>query len=244
MPDVAGFLAAAERAIARVMEAAYRAWLAAVRGAVMASYNRFGLPPDPSGVWAASPLWNSRVEKLMQDLRDLARFGWMDAATDIGENLPFDASSSILADTLQRTRNLMVRTPDEVYRRVIEELAKGGSVDEQAQRVRALLDFEGVENWESRARTVATTEVNRAYAFGGLAAAQRLQLRLGILFKRWDSMRDMAVRNGHRRAHGQVRPVSQPFEVGGESLMAPLDPVGSPSNVINCRCRAEYFRRR
>ena len=244
MPDVFEFLAAAERAIASLVEGFYRTWLAAVRGSVLAPYNRFRLSPDPNGVWAASPFWNSRIDRLMRELRELARRGWIDASNDIGEELPFDASSSILADTLQRTRNLMVRTPDEVYRRVVAELAKGGTIDQQADRVRQLLDFTGTENWEGRARTVAATEVWRAYAFGGLAAAQRLQLRVGNIFKRWDSKRDAAVRNGHRRANGQTVALNQPFQVSGESLMAPLDPAGSPSNVINCRCRAEYLRRR
>lgn len=243
MPDVSAFLAAAERAITATVVAAYRTWLAAVRGAVLAPYNRFGLSPDPSGVWMASPLWSGRVERLITDLRQISRRGWIDAADDLREELPFDAQSSVLAEQLQQTRNLMVRTPDEVYRRVIAELAKGGSIDQQADRVRKLLDFTGTENWESRARTVAATEVWRAYAFGGFAAAQRLQIRLGTVFKRWDSRRDQAVRNGHRRAHGQTRPLNQPFEVAGEHLMVPLDPSGSPSNVINCRCRAEYLRR-
>lgn len=244
MPDVAAFLAAAERAITAAVVSAYRTWLAAVRGAVLAPYNRFKLSPDPNGVWMASPLWNGRVERLMAELRQLARRGWIDVARDLGEELPFDAKSSILADQLQRTQNLMVRTPDEVYRRVIAELAKGGSIDQQADRVRQLLDITGTENWESRARTVAATEVWRAYAFGGLAAAKRLELRLGAIFKRWNSKRDEAVRNGHRRADGQTVSLNQPFEVSGEHLMAPLDPSGSPSNVINCRCHAEYLRRR
>jgi hypothetical protein len=240
---VNSLLTAAEHAITEMMQASYRTWLAAVRGSVMTPYNRFHLPPDPGGVWAASPFWNSRINALMRDLRELARHGWLDAAEDIGQSLPFDSSSSVLADQLQRTRNLMVRTPDEVYRRVVKELAKGGSVDEQAQRVRAYLDYAGVENWPERARTVAVTEVNRAYVFGGLAAAQRLQIRLGTLYKRWDARRDEATRAAHRRAHGQTRVVNQFFEVGGEHLMAPLDPSGSASNVINCRCRSSYLRR-
>lgn len=244
MPDVFAVLAAAERAVTRSVLEAYRTWLAAVRGAVLAPFNRFRLQPNPNGVWAASPLWNSRMERFLRDLREVARHGWNDTAGDLGESLPFDPQSSILQDQLQRTRNLMVRTPDEVYRRVVGELAKGGSIDEQAERVRRLLDFTGTENWESRAKTVASTEVWRAYAFGGYAAAQRLSLRHGGITKRWDSRRDAAVRNGHRRAHGQTRPLNQPFEVAGEALMVPLDPVGSPSNVINCRCIAKYTRRR
>lgn len=241
---ISSMLAAAERAITELMTAAYRSWLAAVRGAVLAPYNRFGLAPDPQGVWTANALWNGKVDRLMRDLRELARQGWGDASDELDEALPFDSSSSILAQQLQRTRNMMVRTPDEVYKRVLAELAKGGPVDEQVQRVRELLDFTGTENWGSRARTVAVTEVNRAYAFGGLAAAQRLQLRLGMLFKRWDARRDAATRPAHHRAHGQIRPVNQPFHVGPDHLDAPLDPSGSPSNVINCRCRATYSRRR
>lgn len=244
MPNVFVALAAAERAITQAVLESYRTWLAAVRGAVLAPFNRFRLQPDPNGVWSASPLWNSRVERFLRDLREVARHGWEDAALDLGESLPFDHQSAILQDQLQRTRNLMVKTPDEVYRRVIGELAKGGTIEQQAERVRQLLDITGTENWESRARTVAATEVWRAYAFGGYAAAQRLQLRLGAISKRWDSRRDAAVRNEHRRAHGQMRLLNEPFDVGGESLMVPLDPSGSPSNVINCRCRAEYLRRR
>lgn len=244
MPDVFAVLAAAERAITQAVLEAYRTWLAAVRGAVLAPFNRFRLQPDPNGVWAASALWNSRVERFLRDLREVARHGWQDAAGDLGESLPFDHQSAILQDQLQRTRNLMVRTPDEVYRRVIAELAKGGTIEQQAERVRQLLDITGTENWESRAKTVASTEVWRAYAFGGYAAAQRLSLRVGGITKRWDSRRDAFVRNGHRAAHGQTRLLSEPFEVMGEQLMVPLDPAGSPSNVINCRCRAEYLRRR
>lgn len=244
MPNVFAALAAAERAVTAAVLEAYRTWLAAVRGAVLAPFHRFRLQPDPNGVWAASPLWNSRMERFLRDLREIARMGWRDAADDLGEPLPFDHQSSILADQLQRTRNLMVRTPDEVYRRVIGELAKGGTIDEQAQRVRQLLDITGTENWESRAKTVASTEVWRAYAFGGFSAAQRLSLRIGGIDKRWDSRRDAFVRNEHRRAHGQTVALNQTFEVGGEQLMVPLDPSGSPSNVINCRCRAEYLRRR
>lgn len=244
MPDVFAVLAAAERAITEKVVAAYRTWLALVRAAVLAPYNKFRLAPNPGGVWSAAPWWDRHVDRLMVDLREVARRGWDEAAGDLSESLPFDHQSSILADQLQRTRNLMVRTPDEVYRRVIAELAKGGTIDEQAERVRRLLDITGVENWDSRARTVAATEVWRAYAFGGYAAAQRLSLRVGGITKRWDSRRDAAVRNGHRRAHGQTRPLNQPFEVAGEALMVPLDPSGSPSNVINCRCRAEYQRGR
>lgn len=237
-------LRAAEELIARAVLAAYTAWLSAARKMVMAPYDLYRASPDPSGIWAVDYLWDGRIDQLVRDLHEIARHGWVDATHNVGTNIPFDPSSPILADQLLRTKNLLVRTPHEVYLMVVNALAQGGSRAEQAQRVSDVLDVTGTENWPSRARTVATTEVHRAYAFGGLAAALKAQETLGVLNKTWDARRDSATRFGHRRAHGQTVPVSQPFEVAGESLMAPLDPAGSPENVINCRCRAEYSRSR
>jgi hypothetical protein len=78
--------------------------------------------------------------------------------------------------------------------------------------------------------------VHRAWNFGALAAAMRIQQReeLPFMFKQWLSRDDSAVRPGHRLADGQIRFLSQPFIVSGEPLMAPGDPSGSPWNVINC----------
>jgi uncharacterized protein with gpF-like domain len=40
----------------------------------------------------------------------------------------------------------------------------------------------------------------------------------------------------HLAADGQVQDIDEPFDVGGEQLMYPGDPAGSPGNTINCRC--------
>lgn len=237
-------LRAAEEIIARTVLAAYTAWLSAARAMVMAPYELYRASPDPSGIWAADHLWDGRIQRLVRDLQDIARHGWEDANRNVGTDIAFDPSSPVLADQLLRTRNLLVRTPAEVYLMVVNALAQGGSRDEQAQRVSDILDVTGTENWPARARTVATTEVHRAYAFGGLAAALAAQQTVGPLEKTWDARRDLATRAAHRNANGQKVPVSQPFQVAGEALMAPLDPAGSPENVINCRCRAEYSRSR
>jgi hypothetical protein len=151
-------------------------------------------------------------------------------------------------DQLQRTRNLMVRTPDEVYRMVVDELGKGHALGESnaqlAQRVRGVLDVTGTENWPARAQTVAVTEVHRAYNFGALAAAQRAQMREFVsLMKKWVSKHDSRVRVGIWPLTGirRSRWDSRSF-VGGEPLWAPGDPAGSPSNVINCRCKVRFHR--
>ena len=42
----------------------------------------------------------------------------------------------------------------------------------------------------------------------------------------WISTNDGGVRDDHKHADGQTRPIGQPFNVGGELLMYPSDPKG------------------
>ena len=245
-PTGALALAAFEASIAALVLSMYAAWLASAAAAVMAPFLLYGLPPDPNAIWSTVPRWEREVQRLMTALEQIARAGWEDSARQLGVDIPFDPSDSILQDQLARTRNLMVRTPDEVYRRIVGELgaavANGESVDQQAARVAHVLDVTGTENWPARARTVAVTEVHRAYNMGATAAALRAQQDrpLSIMFKQWLSRDDRAVRPEHRLADGQIRLVSQPYMVGGQPLMAPGDPAGAPWNVINCRCKQRF----
>ena len=54
----------------------------------------------------------------------------------------------------------------------------------------------------------------------------------------WVTMGDSTVREAHRDAHGQVVPTGQPFTVGEVEMLYPGQPVGDPSNWMNCRCVA------
>jgi uncharacterized protein with gpF-like domain len=247
-PSGALALAAFEASIAALVLSMYAAWLATVTAAVLAAFHRFGAAPDPTAIWSTVPAWERQVDRLMSGLEQIARAGWQEACQQLGVDVPFDPQDSFVQDQLARTRNLMVRTPDEVYRRIIAELgqavANGESVEQQAARVRHVLDVTGTENWPARARTVAVTEVHRAYNMGGLAAALHIQQQESgpQLIKIWMSRDDSAVRPAHRLADGQAQFASQPFVVAGEPLMSPGDPSGSPWNVINCRCKQRFVR--
>lgn len=244
--EATALILAAEAALAAAILAAYTAWLAAVTEVVLAAFERFGAAVEATALFALIPDWERRIDAILRDVADMARLGWEQAARDLGLALPFDADDPLLLEQLQRTRNLMVRTPNEVYRMILAELAAaanaGETVAQQAARVRRVLDVTATQNWPARARTVAVTEVNRAFGFGALAAALRAQQRLGPLLKTWQAKDDSGTRAAHRRADGQTVPASQPFRVGGEALMAPGDPSGSPSNVINCRCRPRFSK--
>lgn len=54
----------------------------------------------------------------------------------------------------------------------------------------------------------------------------------------WVTMGDSSVREPHKAANGQTVPTGQEFEVGGEKMLYPGQPVGDPGNWINCRCLA------
>lgn len=242
-------LTAAEAAITAYVLSAYTRWLTQVLAAVLGGFLRFGIAPDPGAIWSTVPFWERQIDGLMDRLRAIARAGWINAAQQLDVELPWDPEDPILTDTLQRTRNLMVRTPDEVYRQILDVLgrtiAAGGTVEDQVAGVRHALDVTGTENWPARARTVAVTEVHRAWNFGALAASMRIQRREATVtvFKTWDSRDDSAVRPGHKRADGQTVSIYQPFIVNMEPLMMPGDPSGTPSNVINCRCKPLFSRR-
>lgn len=58
----------------------------------------------------------------------------------------------------------------------------------------------------------------------------------GNFDKRWVSMEDESVRPTHREADGQTVPNNARFTVGEVQMRYPGEPIGDPSNWINCRC--------
>lgn len=246
-PGYAGTVSfvALEAALTATVLAAFTAWLGLVSGMVLAAFTAHGSPPDPTAVWRAVPEWRRQVDRIMAELLPIAKQGWDDTMAQLGLDIPFNKDDPTVVDSLARTRNLMVRTPDEVYRSIASELGRGADLGESneqlAARVRSVLDVTGTENWPARANVVAVTEVHRAYNMGAQAAGQKAQQRFQpALKKTWVSKDDSRVRPGHRAADGQTVAVGQPFQVSGEALIAPGDPSGQPWNVINCRCKMRF----
>ena len=118
------------------------------------------------------------------------------------------------------------------------------------------------ERFDSRAKTTTTQEIGESEAvaqdteasvisenavlIGGLIASnistskEEVQNVEFDVMKIWIAILDEKTREWHAEASGQKVPKEQPFVVGGETLMFPRDPNGSPSNTINCRCEVEY----
>lgn len=219
-----GVLAKVRQAIA--------SWLPALR--------RFVRTPagvDPSGVDASRPVWIEQVDStVMPALETVVDHGWR---WQSGE--PFVSGNSFTQAQLAITRNLLVRMPDDIYNAIFYEISTGTAAGETQQqiadRVDRLLLTSGSEWWENRAKVIARTETNRAWNAGQLAAAQYYEPPTGRGWvKVWDTDMDGHERPAHKRADGQTRSLTDSFQVGGEDLRFPGDPVGRPDNVINCRC--------
>lgn len=228
-----------EAAFQAAVYASLTAWLAQVAPAVMAPVARGGVP-DPSQIWRFQTFWAAQVDSLMPDLQRLARQGWQWVQDQFGTPYPF-AWDNLLLEQLQRTRNLLVRIPDETYRQIVKTMAtgldKGEDKAQIAQRVDNILTVTGSENWDNRAQVIARTETNRFFQAGQVSSAQRIQEGRGIqIRKRWNDEDDASVRRSHRNVDNQLRQLRQPFDVGRSMLQYPGDPAGAAAEVVNCRC--------
>ena len=217
-------------------------WLKRVLDAVLRAYRSFNLPPDPNGVFEASPYWEREIAALVEfDLEEIAEEGWEAVAKQLGLDIPFISTDSFIQAQFAITQNLLVRIPDEVYNLIFAEINDGvndgDDPDQLAARIENVLSMTGSENWPERARVIAVTEANRANNAGAFAAGlQSERIEEVSLNKRWLATEDGRTRPTHRHADGQVRPLSQPFQVGEAALMYPGDPSGPPHEVIFCRC--------
>jgi len=95
-------------------------------------------------------------------------------------------------------------------------------------------DLEGIfpPTYEGRAENIAQTETAIAQSKIG----HETYTRNGVPNKQWFTTMDGLEREEHAAAHGQVKPIDEPFEVGGEEMMHPHDPGADPANICRCRC--------
>jgi len=93
------------------------------------------------------------------------------------------------------------------------------------------------KNLEYRGEVIFRTEYLRIANMSNQVSMEDSAKYVPNLKKRWVATFHNT-RPAHVAAHGQVVPVDKPFIVGNEPMMYPLDPMGSPQNVVNCRCVA------
>jgi len=90
----------------------------------------------------------------------------------------------------------------------------------------------------ARSGLIARTETHGAANYGAHGAALDTGLTLQ---KEWVSAEDERTRESHRSANGQIVAMDDYFQVGGESMMYPGDPMADVSQIANCRCAVAHI---
>lgn len=125
------------------------------------------------------------------------------------------------------TRQINETTFDILRRELKESLDKGESRKELMDRVKnKYKDFS-----ETRIDTIARTEVHAVTQYGTFQGYQQASLATKVWV--WAPGLKGGVRENHVAMDGQEVPINTTFSNG---LMFPGDPVGSPSETVNCQC--------
>ncbi|WP_075780073.1 phage portal protein [Marinitoga sp. 1137] len=175
-------------------------------------------------------IWMDFYEKKMEDVVVSASENYMEQF-----NLFISLSDhmDIVEELLEkRSQKFAQKVNETTYKQLkqtlVEGFLKGEGEKKLAKRVEDVMSLAK----RQRAATIARTEI-----YGAVNNSHHLTLlENGIEKKEWLTARDERVRTEHENADGQIVNVNEPFIVGGEHLMYPLDPAGSPGNIINCRC--------
>jgi len=125
--------------------------------------------------------------------------------------------------------------------KIYNEMAMGlmgqKSPFEVMQAVGGNLKDKGIFNSiAARAETITRQECGRVLEAASQARMSAAAEVVPGLKKQWQHGVSRVPRLTHIAAVGQIRDVNEPFNVGGEALMYPRDPAGSPKNTINCSC--------
>lgn len=190
-----------------------------------------GGPLDPNEI--------ARWRAAAADLADLMHTAATTAGVTRVNNafgVSFDLEAPFIQDFIRaRANQLAGQVTDSTYSAVQQALAdgvaNGASIDDLASAVQDVFTNAST----NRAKTIARTEVISASNGSATLAASQLPSDVCAGME-WISTRDERTRDDHADADGQVVPVGQSFDVGGEMLAYPGDPAGDGGNVINCRC--------
>ena len=149
------------------------------------------------------------VERLIRDNPDL---------------LPRKAAVNVPKDQLWNKKH--------INSAVMQGIIQGDPIDKIAQRLAATVTDMSHTSAIRNARTMTTSAQN-----GGRIDSYKRAESMGIkMLQVWMATLDSRTRHEHRQLDGQKRKVGEAFEVEGEKIFFPGDPVAEPYLTYNCRC--------
>lgn len=221
-----------ERAFVRLFERMQAGIMSRLRGKRGRQAFREGIP-SVDGVFDRD-YWEAETLAVAGDsLSDVAAAAYSSFASRF-PGISFDVTNTqVRAFIAGRANQLAGNVTQSTYSTMQQVMARGVenglSIDDIADELDKLF----TETWPARARTIARTEVIGAYNGANYQFAQLAGGRI-VAGGEWLAAFGENPREHHSAAHGQIREVGVPFEVGDALLAYPGD--GPASEVINCRC--------
>lgn len=179
--------------------------------------------------------WEERTaEQTLPLIATLTRQGGLDVIAQLAVDFEL-AAEEIDQLILARANQLAGEVTDTTYRSIqdamVQGVAEGEGIPGIASRIQHVFD---VAN-ESRATTIARTEVVSAYNAGKRTQSETLPDDVAA-GQEWVATRDGRTRDSHASADGQVVPKGEPFTVGGVQAFYPGDTSLPAKETVNCRC--------
>lgn len=178
--------------------------------------------------------WFGETADLARDLYEDV-VGASFAAFEGSVGIAFDVEAPFAQGFIEsRANQLAGQVTQTTYDAIKAQLAEGALAGESIPDIAGRIEHLFQQTYANRAVTVARTEVISGYNGGTREAA--LQTDGVVESLEWIATRDNRTRDAHRSADGQVVPIGEQFDVGGERLEYPGDPNGRGDNTVNCRC--------
>lgn len=195
--------------------------------------------PDPAGIFELV-FWTAAAEELSGDLFDeTVRQAMARLSVEFG--IDFDLSAPWVDDFIRNRAQQLAgqvnqTTYDAIRQALVDGVAAGESIDAIAARVRQVFS----QASETRAVTIARTEVISAYNGAAAEGAAALGGEI-VAAQEWIATRDGRTRESHAAADGQVVAIGQPFNVAGHHGSYPGDPALPADETVNCRCAIAFL---
>jgi len=194
---------------------------------------------DPAHIFDVA-FWTAAAVEVAGDLfEETAVAGLTRLAAQFG--VSFDLEAPWVAEFIeQRVQDLAGQvtqtTYDAIRGELVDGVSAGESVDDLAARVRRVF----TQASETRATTIARTEVISAY--NGAATFGAAQMPGDVVAGyEWIATRDGRTRETHASADGQVIGRGEVFNVGGHLGAYPGDPALPADETIQCRCTIAFL---
>lgn len=204
-------------------------------GNVVSLLERIGMA-KPAGEYGLTATEAAAMASgLTKEATFLGQISWELAVAGAAEWLENDVIPGVVDQVSATTHQQLIDA-------LVEGLNRGEGTNDLIARIRAL---DETTFGLARAERIARTEVLTANRVG----AHQIAVDAGATEHRWNSRLAHNTRAWHREAHGQTRPIHEPFEVANrkgaiERLLFPGDrSLGAgPDNTIQCACNERTMK--